>query len=425
MDKAQAAKIWVKSGLLSRIEGLYMEQRMQRQTDTPEGTLAQTGFKNPQPFLDALEIERRGQPLEWNDFPVNPMAADMSFNTFVQSNSYKTALELVFRIARDSPFQSRYPVICGGEGQGKTHLLHATEQDLKRFHPERQAVLVNMLELAMALVRAGRRGTRSDLVSFLTRVGVLLIDDIQLCEADRMLQQNLLEIMEKQPAQPGSKLVMTCDVRPENLQISEAGLKKALANTTLGEIKPMDIIERSSMTARLSGGIDLPIDVRNHIAENMTGSVRELKGAVMSMLAAAREHGRPLDLSLARDILSLYAPGHDRYAPLNNDGAHAGENRGTTPAHHPQLLKDMLSSARNNDEHLLANQLAISKMIHALGRQNPALARPMRARLRLALQAIREKDLATASEMMQPQDNAPAQSMDAAVEAAESRVDIS
>jgi hypothetical protein len=49
----------------------------------------------------------------------------------------------------------------------------------------------------------------------------------------------------------------------------------------------------------------------------------------------------------------------------------------------------------------------------------------MRARLRLALQAIREKDLATASEMMQTQDNAPAQSMDAAVEAAESRVDIS
>ncbi len=66
-----------------------------------------------------------------------------------------------------------------------------------------------------------------------------------------------------------------------------------------------------------------------------------------------------------------------------------------------QLLKDMIQSAQNSAEYGLANQIALSQMIRALNSDRDADKRPLEARLKLALQAVRERDMATASELIQ------------------------
>ena len=397
-----AVRIWVKRGLVNSIEGLFLAGRMQRQSDSPASALAATGFKNTAPFLEALEGEARQAAADKVDMPAGPLSADMTFDTFVQTSSYVPVVELLFRVCRDSPFQSKFTSICGGDGLGKTHLLYATEHEIRRFHPERHSTLVNMLDLAIALIRARQRGNRGDFIDFLSRMDTLLIDDIQLCEADIQIQASLLELMEKQPVRDGHRLVLSCDVDPGRLQLSEGRLKAAIANITPVELKPLDRIERGLMVSKLAGGFNLPAQAINYIAEKATGNAGELKAIITRLIAAAGDKNREIGLELTMDIVSLAATSRRQKAETTSAKLEGtADNNAMTPNQDSQALKEMVRSAQNKAEHILANEIALSHMIGVLSLDKSAAKRPSAARLRIALQAVREGDLETASELIQ------------------------
>jgi len=79
----------------------------------------------------------------------------------------------------------------------------------------------------------------------------------------------------------------------------------------------------------------------------------------------------------------------------------AADKGARVPKQDPQVLKEMIRSAQNKAEHILTNEIALSQMIRALSGENSSANRPSIAKLRLALQAIREGDLETASELIQ------------------------
>jgi hypothetical protein len=375
---------------------------MQRQADTPASALAAAGFKDAAPFLEALDSEARQATADKGDFPEGPLFAGMTFDTFVQTSSYVSVVELLFRVCRDSPLQSKSTSIYGGDGLGKTHLLNATEHEIRRIHPERRTTLVNMLDLAVALIRARRRGNRGEFINFLCGADILLIDDIQLCEADSQVQECLLEIMERQPAQDGRRLVLSCNVDPGRLQLSDGRLKAAIANITTVELKPLDRVERGLMVTRLAGGFNLPAQVMSYIAENVTGNVGELKAAVTQLIAAARHGKREIGLELVMDIVSLSATNRGQEMETINappEGATGKDARALRQD--PRVLKEMIRSAQDGAEHILANEIALSQMISVLSHKKSAAGGPPIARLRLALQAIREGDMETASGLMQ------------------------
>jgi len=402
MVKHPAVRIWIKRGLVNSIEGLYLAARMQRQADTPASALAAAGFKEAAPFLEALDSEARQATADKGDFPEGPLFAGMTFDTFVQTSSYVSVVELLFRVCRDSPLQSKSTSICGAYGLGKTHLLNATEHEIRRIHPERRTVLVNMLDLAIALIRARRRGNRGEFINFLCGADTLLIDDIQLCEADGQIQECLLEIMERQPARDGRRLVLSCDVDPGRLQLSDGRLKAAIASITTAELKPLDRVERGLMVTRLAGGFNLPAQVMSYIAENVTGNVGELKAALTQLIAAARHGKREIGLELVMDIVSLAV--NNRMQETGTINANPGGDAGTdarATGQDPGVLKEMIRSARDGAEHVLANEIALSQMINVLSYKKSAPNGPPIARLKLALQAIREGDMETASGLMQ------------------------
>jgi len=420
MVKHPAVRIWIKRGLVNSIEGLYLAARMQRQADTPASALAAAGFKDAAPFLEALDSEARQATADKGDFPEGPLFAGMTFDTFVQTSSYVSVVELLFRVCRDSPLQSKSTSIYGGYGLGKTHLLNATEHEIRRIHPERRTTLVNMLDLAVALIRARRRGNRGEFINFLCGADTLLIDDIQLCEADSQVQECLLEMMERQPAQDGRRLVLSCDVDPGRLQLSDGRLKAAIANITTVGLKPLDRVERGLMVTRLAGGFNLPAQVMSYIAENVTGNVGELKAAVTQLIAASRHGKKEIGLELVMDIVSLSAtnPGQETETASAKPERAAGKDPRAL-RQDPRVLKEMIRSAQDGAEQILANEIALSQMISVLSYKKSAANGPPIARLKLALQAIREGDMETASGLMQRQGPDLKQGTDASVPVSE------
>lgn len=352
----------------------------------------------------------------------------MTFDTFVTANNNVSAVELLLRVCRNSPFQSNFICIYGGDGQGKTHLLNATEHEIKRFHPERNIVLVNMVDLAITLMKASRRGIRSEFIDFLSQIDTLLIDDVQFCEADSQTQTYLFELLEKRLKRTGHRLILSCDVKPSELQLSETRLKSAMDKIMIGELKPPDIAERAQIvlisSLRFAGGINLPAEVRSYIAENVTENIRELKAAVIQLIAVAGDMNKEICLELTRDIVSPAKRNVSQKPEKNSDELKGMADKGTPGNNdYAKLLKEMIRSAQNNDEHALANQIALSQMTKRLRYDESAGNRPLIAELQLALQAIREGDPATASELMQSHDIPSKQSSDSSISKSENSND--
>jgi hypothetical protein len=156
------------------------------------------------------------------------------------------------------------------------------------------------------------------------------------------------------------------------------------------------------MVTRLAGGFNLPAQVMSYIAENVTGNAGELKAAVTQLIAAARHGKREIGLELVMDVVSLAAANRMQETETMSAGPVGGAGTDArAPGQDPRVLKEMIRSARDGAEHILANEIALSQMINVLSCKKSAANGPPIARLKLALQAIREGDMETASGLMQ------------------------
>jgi chromosomal replication initiation ATPase DnaA len=264
-----------------------------------------------------------------------------------------------------------------------------------------------MVELAVALLRAQQRGIRGNFIEFLSQLNCLLIDDVHLCEAKGQLQVDLLEVINNHLKQSESVLVVSADVLPGKLRLSEPGLGAVMENGITEELGPPDEFERIQMLMAFAKDEDIPSPVVEYIAENCVQDIRELKAAIIHLLNTSRSMHKTIDLDLAKDVLSLNTkkiPQAIHEEEIRSDASQDmkisyGSRRGNN--HHSQLLKEMIKSAENNAEHTLAQQIAISQMIAKLSQAKSPENRPIVAELQLALQSVRDGDLTTASELIQ------------------------
>jgi chromosomal replication initiation ATPase DnaA len=235
----------------------------------------------------------------------------------------------------------------------------------------------------------------------------LLIDDIHLCEAKEQIQVDLLELISNHLKQPVSLLVVSADVAPDELKLSKSELRAVFENGIVTKLGPPDKLERIRMLTAFAIDKDIPSPVMEYIAENYAQDMRELKAAIVHLLNISKNTHKTIDLDLARNVLPMTKkeiPSTTNEEELHSDeqqdikithGSHHGKN------HYPQLLKEMIKSAENNDEHALAQQIAISQMITRLSHAKSPESRPIIAELQLALQSVRDGDLATAFELVQ------------------------
>lgn len=397
----------VKQGLVNGVEGRYLEYVLGRTGNGLASAIAEAGFKDIAPAFNVLEQDLHGEEAAGEtEYQENPLIADMTFHTFVpKADSNQSAVESTLRLCRESSLPSSLLFIHGAEGLGKTHLLTAACQEMERRYPQRHTLLASMLDLAMALARAGRRGSRNDLIDFLSHIDNLLIDDIQLCESGSQVQADLLEVITRQLDRPRHRLICTCDVAPGELQLNDPGLRTAIASGTIAEIRPPAEIESAEMLLIFARGTYLPYEIRNYIVKNTADGIRERKAVVMRLIDLSRSMNKEIWLELAGAVL----PGIRQGSGSGSIGlADAGgtETAGKSPEsrrpnNHSQALKEMIRSAQSKEDRALADQVALSQMIKSVSSRKSPDSRPLSARLRLALQAIREADLATASELVQ------------------------
>ena len=240
-----------------------------------------------------------------------------SFDSFVVGPSNRFAHGAAIAVT-NAPGQVYNPLfIYGPPGVGKTHLLYAIANGIREKNPNANVVYIKGDQFTNELIDAIRTGKNIEFRSKYREADLFLIDDVQFIAGKENTQEEFFHTFNK--LYEGHKqIVMTSDRKPSDMQTLEARLQSRFESGLMADIQPPDYETRMAIikTKAVSLGLDLPDDVCNFIAVNVTNNVRQLEGTVKKIKAYHDLDGMPLNLShISRAIGDMYKSGDGNALP--------------------------------------------------------------------------------------------------------------
>ena len=238
---------------------------------------------------------------------LDPMLrSNYSFDNFIEGLSNKLPRAAAESIALKPGKTVFNPLfLYGASGVGKTHLANAIGLKVKELYPEKRVLYVSAHLFKVQYTDSVRKNTLNDFINFYQSIDVLIIDDIQEFVGVEKTQNTFFHIF-NHLHQNGKQLIMTCDRPPVMLQGIEDRLITRFKWGLTAEIERPNLELRRSILADKvrREGIALTPEVLEYVAENVTDSVRELEGILISLHAHSALYGREIDLALAERVIS-------------------------------------------------------------------------------------------------------------------------
>lgn len=252
---------------------------------------------------ELAEYKARGKANTVMDF--NPQ---FTFENFVVGSSNRFARSAAIAVA-NNPGQVYNPLfIYGPAGIGKTHLLYAIANELRRQHPDFKIVYIKGDQFTNELIAALQSGKNVEFRSKYREADLFLIDDIQFIAGKDSTQEEFFHTFNKL-YEEHKQIVMTSDRKPSDMLTLEDRLRTRFEWGLLADIQPPDYETRMAILKNKAKSLGLPLtdDVLNYIAVNVTNNVRQLEGTVKKILAYRDLNNMPLDLpNVSRAIDDMF-----------------------------------------------------------------------------------------------------------------------
>ncbi|MDZ7652142.1 MAG: chromosomal replication initiator protein DnaA [Burkholderiaceae bacterium] len=228
----------------------------------------------------------------------------LSFDTFVTGKANQLARAAAMQVA-ENPGGSYNPLfLYGGVGLGKTHLVHAVGNAILARKPDARVRYIHAEQYVSDVVRAYQRKAFDDFKRYYHSLDLLLIDDIQFFAGKSRTQEEFFYAFEALVA--GRKqLIITSDRYPKELNDIEDRLVSRFSSGLTVSIEPPELEMRVAILLKKAELENFPLaeDVAFFIAKNLRSNVRELEGALRSILAYASFHARTITVEVAREAL--------------------------------------------------------------------------------------------------------------------------
>lgn len=229
-----------------------------------------------------------------------------SFNSFIEGETNRLASSAGKAIAKRPGGTSFNPLfIYGGVGLGKTHLAHAIGLEVKEKHPEKTVLYVSMEKFSNQYQSATRSNNRNDFVNFYQMIDVLIIDDVQFLSGKKGTQDVFFHIF-NDLHQRGNQLVLTSDKAPVDIQDVDQRLISRFKWGLSADLQiPEYELRLEILKSKLErGGIELDPEVTTYIAKNIKTNIREIEGALNSLVARSVLNRKEITVDLAEKVLS-------------------------------------------------------------------------------------------------------------------------
>ena len=198
--------------------------------------------------------------------------------------------------------------IYGPAGVGKTHLLYAIANGIRKANPDANIVYIKGDQFTNELIDAIKSGKNIEFRSKYREADLFLIDDIQFIAGKESTQEEFFHTFNKL-YEEHKQIVMTSDRKPSDMVTLEDRLKTRFEWGLLADIQPPDYETRMAIIKNkaYSLGLDLNDEVCNYIAVNVTSNVRQIEGTVKKIMAYRDLNNMPLDLTnVSRAISDMF-----------------------------------------------------------------------------------------------------------------------
>ncbi|MFP3860216.1 MAG: chromosomal replication initiator protein DnaA [Bacteroidales bacterium] len=230
---------------------------------------------------------------------------DNSFLNFIEGDCNRLARSAGEAVA-DKPGGTAFnPLfIYGDSGLGKTHLSQAIGIKVKEKFPDKTVLYVNANKFQTQFVESIRNNNKNDFLHFYQMIDVLIIDDIHELAGKEKTQDIFFHIF-NHLHQTGKQLILTSDKPPIEMQGIEQRLLSRFKWGLSADLQAPDFETRMKILEHkiYHDGIDINEDIVEYIASNITVNIRELEGALISLLAQSTLNKKEITIELARNVI--------------------------------------------------------------------------------------------------------------------------
>ncbi len=231
-----------------------------------------------------------------------------TFDNFVVGPSNRFAHGAAIAVS-NNPGQTYTPVfIYGPPGIGKTHLLYAIANEIRKSNPNANVVYIKGDQFTNELISAIQSGKNIEFRNKYREADLFLIDDIQFIAGKESTQEEFFHTFNKL-YEEHKQIVMTSDRKPGDMNTLEDRLRTRFEWGLLADIQPPDYETRMAIIKNkaLSLALELSVEICDYIAKNVTNNVRQIEGTVKKLRAYVDLNAMEMTLeNVSRVIADMY-----------------------------------------------------------------------------------------------------------------------
>jgi chromosomal replication initiator protein len=230
------------------------------------------------------------------------------FDSFVEGDCNRLARSAGLAVAAKPGATSFNPLMLyGSTGLGKTHLAQAIGNQVRQLFPAKTVLYVSSEKFTQQFVDAIKNQSANDFVHFYQMMDVLILDDVHNLANKEKTQDVFFHIF-NHLHQNGKQLILTSDRAPKDLRGMEDRLLSRFKWGLSTDLQAPDFETRLAIlqSKMYADGIELPLEVVEFIAHNIHSNIRELEGALTSLMAYTTLSHRQADLELARNVIKNF-----------------------------------------------------------------------------------------------------------------------
>ena len=234
-----------------------------------------------------------------------PFNFEYTFENFIVGASNKFAHAACIAVA-DRPAQAYNPLfIYGPSGLGKTHLLYAITNELKRKIHNIRVIYIKGEDFTNQMIDSMSRQAMTEFRDKYRSCDVLLIDDIHFIAGKTSTQEEFFNTFNALH-EAGKQIIMTSDRPPREIKTLEERLRTRFEWGLIADIQPPDLELRTAIIKKKAEvfNVSSPEDVLTFLAENLRSNIRQIEGAIKKLGAKSFLTGRLVTMEVARSCIS-------------------------------------------------------------------------------------------------------------------------
>jgi len=318
-------------GRVGRLEyRIMMESSAQQRNPASVNMPAST---HPKPLKENNYVD---MPLKWDDphniktpyaipglkrMQIDPqLNGNYIFENYVEGDCNRVARSAGIHVAQKPGATSFNPlVVFGGVGWGKTHLVQAIGNEVRRLHPNKSVLYVSAEKFINQFIDHSKNNEVNDFIHFYQLIDVLIMDDIHLFVSAVKTQDVFFAIF-NHLHQSGKQIILTSDTAPRDMEGMQERLLSRFRWGLNADIQAPDFETRKAIlkVKMRQEGLEIPDEVVQYIAYNIQSNVRELEGALIALFAQATLNKKEIDIDLAKRVMKNFVKTAAREMTIEN-----------------------------------------------------------------------------------------------------------